>query len=254
VFGEIGILKKKTVKYRFLKFFRIFSCHEQNLWKTFAAMKLHTLIIASAATATAFAGQITSAPVSSDNNSYVGVSGLYNEFTGGTEAEGFRLDAGFGLGNGLSLDGRFENAYMSASGFGDIKFNELRALAHYTTQLNDGVSLIAGLGYGDMGFSSGGVDFLATEGLLADIGIQAQSGQYTASLTYTHLFALHASAMSFGPSDSAPPKEDIGLLEASLGYQVNENVSAILSAQTQVLGDTEVEKELSVTAGVRYSF
>ena len=253
MFGEIGILKKKTVKYRFLKFFRIFSCHEQNLWKTFVAMKLHTLIIASAATATAFAGQITSAPVSSDNNSYVGVSGLYNEFTGGTEAEGFRLDAGFGLGNGLSLDGRFENAYLD-TGDTEAKYNELRALAHYTTQLNDGVSLIAGLGYGDMGFSSGGVDFLATEGLLADIGIQAQSGQYTASLTYTHLFALHASAMSFGPSDSAPPKEDIGLLEASLGYQVNENVSAILSAQTQVLGDTEAEKDLSVTAGVRYSF
>jgi hypothetical protein len=35
---------------------------------------------------------------------------------------------------------------------------------------------------------------------------------------------------------------------------VNENVSAILSAQTQVLGDTEAEKDLSVTAGVRYSF
>lgn len=218
-------------------------------------MKLHTLIIASAATATAFAGQVTSAPVSSDNNSYVGVSGLYNEFSGGLNAEGFRLDAGFGLGNGLSLDGRFENAYLDlADSSQELKFNELRALAHYTTQLNDGVSLIGGLGYGDMGFSAGGVDYLATEGLLADIGIQAQSGQYTASLTYTHLFALHASTFSFGPSDSAAPKEDIGLLEASLGYQVNENVSAILSAQTQVLGDTEVDKELSVTAGVRYSF
>jgi hypothetical protein len=165
-------------------------------------MKLHTLIIASAATATAFAGQVTSAPVSSDNNSYVGVSGLYNEFSGGLNAEGFRLDAGFGLGNGLSLDGRFENAYLDLAGSSqEAKFNELRALAHYTTQLNDGVSLIGGLGYGDMGFSSGGVDYLATEGLLADIGIQAQSGQYTASLTYTHLFALHASTFSFGPSD-----------------------------------------------------
>ena len=218
-------------------------------------MKLHTLIIASAATATAFAGQVTSAPVSSDNNSYVGVSGLYNEFSGGlNNAEGFRLDAGFGLGNGLSLDGRFENAYLDTIGSGDsamdLKYNELRALAHYTTQLNDGVSLIAGLGYGDMGFSSGGVDFLATEGLLADIGIQAQSGQFTASLTYTHLFALQTTALSFGPG----AKEDIGLLEASLGYQVNENVSATLSAQTQVLGDTVVEKDLSVTAGVRYSF
>jgi len=228
------------------------------LWKTFAAMKLHTLIIASAATATAFAGQVTSAPVSSDNNSYVGVSGLYNEFSGGLNAEGFRLDAGFGLGNGLSLDGRFENAFTDPIGTGgsaqELKFNELRALAHYTTQLNDGVSLIGGLGYGDMGFSIGGMDYIATEGLLADIGIQAQSGQFTASLTYTHLFALQTTALSFGPDSSAPPKEDIGLLEASLGYQVNENVSATLSAQTQVLGDTVVEKELSVTAGVRYSF
>jgi len=142
---------------------------------------------------------------------------------------------------------------MSASGFGDIKFNELRALAHYTTQLNDGVSLIGGLGYGELEFGTGVTGLSSTEGLLADIGIQAQSGQYTASLTYTHLFALHAAALSFGPDSSAPPKEDIGLLEASLGYQVNENVSATLSAQTQVLGDTVVEKELSVTAGVRYS-
>jgi len=149
------------------------------------------------------------------------------------------------------LDGRFENAFTDPIGTGgsaqELKFNELRALAHYTTQLNDGVSLIGGLGYGDMGFSIGGMDYIATEGLLADIGIQAQSGQFTASLTYTHLFALQTTALSFGPDSSAPPKEDIGLLEASLGYQVNENVAVThTGSNAQFFLDYCIAKNLSL--------
>lgn len=223
-------------------------------------MKLHKLIIASAVTASAFAGEqpaVAPAAPTPDYNAYVAVSGLYNEFSQGIDAEGFRVDAGLGLGNGLSLDARFENAYTSnvSTGTGpgsnqELKFNELRALAHYTQEVNNGISLIGGLGYGKVGFSYGGMDFLSTEGLLADVGVQVQSGRASAALSYTHLFAFHTSSFIGGPVKD----EDIGLLEGSLGYQLTDNVSAIATAQTQVLGNTEIEKDLSLTLGLRYSF
>lgn len=227
-------------------------------------MKLHKLIIASAVTASAFAGEppaVAPAAATPDHNAYVAVSGLYNEFSQSIEAEGFRVDGGFCLGNGLSLDARFENAYTSDVSTGtttgpspapsqELKFNELRALAHYTKQINDGVSLIGGLGYGKVGFSYGGMDFLSTEGLLADVGVKVQSGRASAALSYTHLFSFHTSSFIGGPVQD----EDIGLLEGSLGYQLTDNVTAIATAQTQVLGNTEIEKDLSLTLGLRYSF
>lgn len=223
-------------------------------------MKLHKLIIASAVTASAFAGEppaVAPAAATPDHNAYVAVSGLYNEFSQSVEAEGFRVDGGFGLGNGLSLDARFENAYTGnvSTGTGpsssqELKFNELRALAHYTKQINDGVSLIGGLGYGKVGFSFSGMDYLSTEGLLADVGVKVQSGRASAALSYTHLFSFHTSSFIGGPVQD----EDIGLLEGSLGYQLTDNVTAIATAQTQVLGNTEIEKDLSLTLGLRYSF
>jgi hypothetical protein len=241
-----------------VKFSGFFSCHEIISLHPSFAMKLHKLIIATAVTATAFAGESTAtaaAPAGNDHNAYVAVSGLYNEFSQGVEAQGFRVDAGFGLGNNLSLDARFENAYTdevagTGPGSQELKFNELRALAHYTQQVNDNVSLIGGLGYGKLGFSYGGMDFLSTEGLLADVGVKVQSGRVSAALTYTHLFAFHTASFVGGGVED----KDIGLLEGSLGYQLTDNVSAIASAQTQVLGNTEIEKDLSLTLGLSYSF
>jgi hypothetical protein len=228
---------------------------------TSIAMKLHTLIITSALSATAFAGEISSTSASSpERSAYLDVNGLYNNFTQGLEANGFRINGGFDLGYGLSLDGRFENAYtdeISGSGEGsplsnsELKFNELRALVHYTQDVSNEISLVGGLGYGKLGFSYTGIDFVSTEGLLADIGVMVQSGKLSAGLTYTHLFAMHtASFLGAGSLED----EDIGLIEGSLGYQVNENVSLIGSIQTQVLGDTVIEKELGATLGLRYNF
>jgi len=230
-------------------------------------MKLTKLIIIAAASAVAHAQQATTTSAISENNAYLDVSGVYNEFSGNVDAEGFRVNGGFAFGNGLSLDGRFENAYLDLTGFGpsepggpgepaaatEVKFNELRALVHYTHQVNDGAALIGGLGYGKLGFNYGGSELISTEGLLADIGVQIQSDRVSASLTYTHLFAFHTASFAFGGGQQLQD-EDLGFLEGSLGYQVNDNVSAILSVQTQVLGDTEIEKELSVALGLRYNF
>ncbi len=219
-------------------------------------MKLNKLIIASVVTATAYAGQ--TAPSTSDNGAYVEASGVYNNFSNEIEAQGFRVNGGFDLGNGLSLDARFENGYTNETSIGgpsgsELKFNELRALAHYTQQINDGVSLIGGLGYGKTGLTYSGVDLISTEGLLADVGVQFQADRFSAGLSYTHLFSLHTASFNFG-GDSQIEDEDIGLLEGTLGYQVNDNVSVILSVQTQVLGDTVLEKQLAATLGLRYSF
>lgn len=223
-------------------------------------MKLTKLIIIAAASAVAHAQQATTTTSAiSENDAYLDVSGVYNEFSDNVDAEGFRVNGGFAFGNGLSLDGRFENAYLDLNGFGpegastEVKFNELRALVHYTHQVNDGAALIGGLGYGKLGFNYGGSELLSTEGLLADIGVQIKSDRVSAALTYTHLFAFHTASFAFGGGQQLQD-EDLGFLEGSLGYQVNDNVSAILSVQTQVLGDTEIEKELSVALGLRYNF
>lgn len=226
------------------------------------AMKLQNIIIASAVTATVCAGQtVSNAPAAADNGAYVEVSGLYNNFSQGIEAQGFRVNGGFDLGNGLSLDGRFENAYTdTVNGIGgpggssgqELKFNELRALAHYTQEVSNGLSLVGGLGYGKLGFSYASLDVATTEGLLADVGVKYQSGRLSAGLTYTHLFAFHTA--SFVGGGAGLDDQDIGLLEGSVGYQVNDNVALTFSVQTQVLGDTEIEKQLGATVGLRYSF
>ena len=48
--------------------------------------------------------------------------------------------------------------------------------------------------------------------------------------------------------------EDIGLIEAHVGYQINENVTATLSVETQVVGDSALEKDLGIALGLLYSF
>jgi hypothetical protein len=215
------------------------------------ALKSATTLVATLVTATVCAGQSSSfASAAADSNAYVDLSAIYNNFSEGAEAQGFRLDGGFDLGNGLSLAGRFENAYTDAE---SLKFNDLRALAHYTQEVSEGLSFVGGLGYGKVGFNSGGVDLFATEGLLADVGVTYQSGRLSAGLSYTHLFALQVGSFSIG-SDTSVDKKDIGFLEASLGYQINDNVTAVFSVQTQVLGETEIEKELGAAVGLRYSF
>lgn len=207
----------------------------------------------------------SSAPAVSDMKAYLGVGGVYNEFTIGgfdgagdsvtEDTTGFKIVGGLALFQGFSVDGTFEKTYGSA-GAGDndtdFSFTDTRLLVNYTQELGQGFSLIGGLGYGYLGFDVQGFTF-SSEGLLAEAGIKYQSGQFFGGLTYSHLFSMHTASTSFG-GGAALPGEDVASLEAYLGYQFNENLAATLSAETQVVGDSIVEKDLGIALGLLYSF
>lgn len=213
-----------------------------------------------------------SSPTSAGFNPYIGVGGVFNELTfggfggegGGSITEdtsGFKVVGGFDLSHGFSVNGSFERTVGSLSSGGDeeggsasdadFTFTDIRLIVNYTHELQQGLSLVGGLGYGYYGleFSGiGGTQTISTEGLMAEVGIKYQSGQFFGGLQYNHLFAMHT-APSFLLED-----EDIGLIEAYLGYQINENVAATLSVETQVVGDTIIEKDLGIALGLQYSF
>jgi hypothetical protein len=49
-------------------------------------------------------------------------------------------------------------------------------------------------------------------------------------------------------------EEDIGYLEANLGYQLNERLAVVASLEAQVYGDTVVEKDWLAGLGLRFGF
>ena len=211
---------------------------------------------------------LATAPTASSPTSgfspYLGVSGVYNEFTLSAlgedsvsdDATGFKLVGGFDLSHGFSVDGSFEKTYGSfgaGEAAADLSFTDTRLIVNYTHELEQGFSLVGGLGYGYLGSTVGGFTF-STEGLMAEVGIKYQSGQFFGGLQYNHLFAMHTSVPSFGGASPALPEEDFGLIEAYVGYQINENVAATLSVETQVVGDSFIEKDLGIALGLQYSF
>lgn len=200
---------------------------------------------------------------------YIGVGGVFNELTfgglggegGGSVTEdtsGFEVVGGFDLSHGFSVNGSFERTVGSltfgegeGAGDSDITFTDIRLIVNYTHELQQGLSLVGGLGYGYYGLEFSGIGVTQTnsiEGLMAEVGIKYQSGQFFGGLQYNHLFAMHTA-----PS-SLLEDEDIGSIEAYLGYQINENVAATLSVETQVVGDTIIEKDLGIALGLQYSF
>jgi hypothetical protein len=195
---------------------------------------------------------------------YLGVSGVYNEFALSASGEsvtddatGFKLVGGFDLSHGFSVDGSFEKTYGSfgaGEARADFSFKDTRLILNYTHELEQGFSLVGGLGYGYLGATSSGFTF-STEGLMAEVGIKYQSGQFFGGLQYNHLFSMHVSVPSFGgPGAVSLPEEDFGLIEAYVGYQINENVAATLSLESQVVGDPFIEKDLGIALGLQYSF
>ena len=186
---------------------------------------------------------------------YLGVSGVYNEFTTEDTTEentGFRLVGGFDLSHGFSVDGRYEKTYGSTA-LADYSTLDTRLILNYTHELEQGFSLVGGLGYGYFGQEAFGLTF-STEGLMAEAGIKYQSGQFFGGLQYNHHFAMSVSAPSLFGASPAVPKEDFGLIEAYVGYQINENVAATLSLESQVVGDFALEKDLGIALGLQYSF
>jgi len=195
---------------------------------------------------------------------YLGVSGVYNELTLSVpgsdsiteDTSGFKLVGGFDLSHGFSVDGSFEKTYGSIAALGgpssDISFSDIRLLLNYTHELEQGFSLVGGLGYGYLGLDVSGFT-VSSEGLMAEAGINYQSGQFFGGLQYNHLFSMHTSGFGFG-GPGALPGEDVGAIEAYVGYQINENVAATLSVETQVVGDSLLEKDLGIALGLQYSF
>jgi hypothetical protein len=213
---------------------------------------------------------LATAPTASSPTSgfspYLGVSGVYNEATLSEgsdsiteDATGFKLVGGFALSHGFSVDGSFEKTYGSFGALGgpdgpstDFSFTDIRLLLNYTHELEQGFSLVGGLGYGYFGLDVAGFT-VSSEGLMAEVGINYQSGQFFGGLQYNHLFSMHTSGFGFG-GPGALPGEDVGAIEAFVGYQINENVAATLSVETQVVGDSLLEKDLGIALGLQYSF
>jgi len=208
---------------------------------------------------------------------YLGVSGVYNEWSlpallGGSEnTTGYKVEGGVALSHGFSINGSFEETFGSVDVDGllsaDFSFTDTRVIVNYTHELEQGFSLVGGLGYGYLGLDLQGVT-ASSEGLLAEAGIKYRSGQFFGGLQYNHLFSMHTSSLlnladallgTVAPPGTvlpslAVPGEDVGAIEAYVGYQINENIAATLSVETQVVGDSLLEKDLGVALGLQYSF
>ena len=207
---------------------------------------------------------------------YLGVSGVYNEWSlpallGGSEnTTGYKVEGGVALSHGFSINGSFEETFGTVDVAGllsaDFSFTDTRVLVNYTHELEQGFSLVGGLGYGYLGLDLQGIT-ASSEGLLAEAGIKYRSGQFFGGLTYNHLFSMHTSSGlnladaligAIAPPGALPslavPGEDVGAIEAYVGYQFNENVAATLSVETQVVGDSALEKDLGIALGLQYSF
>jgi hypothetical protein len=231
------------------------------------------------------------APVSSSQgfSPTVGVSGVFGEQTEGLggssyDVAGVRVDLGHDLGSGFSFAGRFEHlegdggvlgsslgSSTSGAGLGEggIDSNEFRLLLNYGQEVAQGLSLFGGIGYGwqnhDLLIGGTSIFEASSNGILLNAGLDYTSGPFFGSLVYTHAFTLQsengigAGAFALGGSLGAlggliTEKEDFGLIELTAGYNINEQLAATLSLETQVFGDTFVEKDWALALGLKYSF
>lgn len=236
--------------------------------------------------APAFAGDVSapaqsSAPAAAANSyglsPYLGVSGVFGEFEetaitslanedGSYDVAGVRVNGGLGFGNGFSIDGRYEHVEGDLYDF-DIDSDEFRALVNYEHEIQQGFSLFGGVGYGWLSHegAADGVSLdLSGDGLLLNAGAKFSSGQLFGSLVYTHCFtdSAEVDVRGFGAigipdgtydGDDAD-LEDVGSLEATVGYNITEQLAATLSVETQVTGDTWIEKDWVAAIGLQYKF
>jgi hypothetical protein len=97
---------------------------------------------------------------------------------------------------------------------------------------------------------------LNSDAILANLGVEFTSGQLFGSLVYTHAFTMDSSFSEgfMGEGSPSVEEEDIGYLEANLGYQLNERLAVVASLEAQVYGDTVVEKDWLAGLGLRFGF
>lgn len=191
---------------------------------------------------------------------YAKVSGVTGSaslgFGGGSVSEdedisGGRFDAGILFGNGFSLDGRYEHVEAESV----VNQDEARILLNYTQEIAPNFSAFVGAGYGtqqlDLFYAN-----LNSDAILANLGVEFTSGQLFGSLVYTHAFTMDSSFSGgfIGEGSPSVEEEDIGYLEANLGYQLNERLAVVASLEAQVYGDTVVEKDWLAGLGLRFGF
>lgn len=232
--------------------------------------------------APAFAGDVSapaqsSAPAAANSyglSPYLGVSGVFGEQSetviapalgedGTYDVAGVRVNGGLGFGNGFSIDGRYEHLEGDLLDT-DIESDEFRALVNYEQEITDGLSLLGGIGYGWLSHeaSDDGVSLdVSGDGLLLNAGAKFSSGQLFGSLIYTHCLTESAEVDVRGLGGLGIPdgtydgdEEDVGSLEATVGYNITEQLAATLSVETQVTGDTWIEKDWVAAIGLQYKF
>jgi hypothetical protein len=210
----------------------------------------------------AIAGQSTTAAAqpaaTSGITGYAKVSGVTGsaslEFAGASVSEdisGGRYDAGILFGNGFSLDGRYEHVEAESN----FNQDEARILLNYTQEIAPNFSAFVGAGYGTQQLDLTMAN-LNSDAILVNLGVEFTSGQFFGSLSYTHAFTMDSSfsAGFLGGELPSVEEEDIGYLEANLGYQLNERLALVASIQTQVTGDSVAQKDWLAGLGLRFGF
>ncbi len=237
--------------------------------------QINLLILPLLGISSAFSGDVsaptntkTGLPLAASESKYIpylGFSGVLGEQSiGGTEfdVDGVRVIAGLLLSDGFSIDGRYE--FLGASdgstkltSLDEIDSTEFRVILNYQKNISNSFSLSGGIGYGWLDVEAsprfeGGV--LAAEALLINVGVKYTSDRFWASCLYTHGFTN--SEFNSGGWLELPQaaNEDVGYIEATLGYNINESLSATLSLESQVLGDTLIEKDWLAGIGLLYKF
>ncbi len=172
------------------------------------------------------------------------------------DVSGLRFVGGVDLGNGYSIDARYEKLSgdfpFSESQTQDTDSDELRILLNRDFELSETLNLFGGIGYGwrdallDTPLGSLSV---SGDGVLANLGLEFSTGHYFASLVYTHCFTQN---MDF--SGAGLKKEDFGYLEATVGYDITEQLAATLAYECNVYGDQYLEKDHVIAIGLNYSF
>ena len=166
------------------------------------------------------------------------------------DVSGGRFDGGLLFGNGFSLDGRYERLDAES----DINQDQARVLLNYTQEIAPNISAFFGAGYGTQQIGASGYA-INGDAILANAGIEFTSGQFFGSAVYTHAFTISVSESSpSGSGGSSIEEVDVGYLEANLGYRLNDNVSAVASIETQVSGDSFVQKDWLAGLGLRFGF
>ncbi|TAE88379.1 MAG: hypothetical protein EAZ65_03165 [Verrucomicrobia bacterium] len=204
-----------------------------------------------------------------------GVIGELTENLGGTtyDVAGFRVDAGNDFGNGFSFAGRYEllegdvpYSYSSyVPGLGqvaqlrniDVESEELRLLMNYEREVSQGLSVFGGVGYGwqrhEATMAGSPLLKVSGNGVLLNVGANYQSGSIFGSLVYTHALTVNSKLTSIaGPIQGED--EDLGFVELTTGYNINEQLAATLAIETQVLGDTVIEEDWTAALGLKYDF